>query len=202
MQYSEIVLKAKKYVTNLLKDMEPKWYTYHNLDHTITVFNRASYLAEKEGLNEELQELVQLAALFHDTGFVKQYDKNEPIWAQIAEEWLRKEGYPEDKIDIVKQIILATDLTLSPSTKLEQIIKDADMDNLWRDDAFALEVALRNELKHIKKLIFTDKERYRRINSYIQPFHFFTKTQQKERGQKLEENKKKLKQMIEDNNNG
>jgi len=191
--YSDIVLKAKKYITNLLKDFDNKWYKFHNLEHTLSVFERASYLANMEGLDEEFQEIVQLAALFHDTWFLQQYDKNETIWARLAEEWLKQQWYPEDKIDIVKQIILATELGSPTITKLEEIIKDADMDNLWRDDFFELEVALRNELKNIKWIKFTDKERYDRISSYIQNFHFFTKTQKKERDKKLEENKKELK---------
>jgi HD superfamily phosphodiesterase len=96
----------------------------------LSVFDRASYLALNEGLDEEMQEIIQLAALFHDTGFVKQYDKNEPIGAQIAEKWLKEQNYPEDKIDIIKQIILATELNSPTLNKLEEIIKDADMDNL------------------------------------------------------------------------
>ena len=191
--YSDIVLKAKDYVSNLLKDLDSKWYKFHNLKHTLSVFERASYLANMEWLDEELQEIVQLAALFHDTWFLQQYDKNEPIWASSAEKWLKEQWYPEDKIDIVKQIILATELGSPTLTKLEEIIKDADMDNLWRDDFFELEVALREELKNIKWIEFTDKERYDRISSYIQNFHFFTETQKKERDKKLEENKEELK---------
>jgi len=191
--YSDIVLKAKQYVTSLLKDLENKWYTFHNLEHTLSVFERASYLANKEWLDEELTEIVQLAALFHDTWFVKQYDKNESIWASLAEEWLKQQWYPEDKIDIIKQIILATELGSPTLTKLEEIIKDADMDNLGRDDFFDLEAALRQELENVKWLKFTDKERYDRISAYIQNFNFFTETQKKERDKKLKENKEILK---------
>jgi len=199
MQYSDIVLKAKQYVTELLKDMESKWYTFHNLDHTLVVFNRASYLAEKEGLNEELQEIVQLAALFHDTGFVKQYDKNEPIWAQIAEEWLRKEGYPEDKIDIVKQLILATDPSYTaPKNKLEQIIKDADLDNLWKKDFVWCWLKLKQELENIKWLNISSLDWFKNTFNFISNLKYYTPTQITERGKYFEENKKKLKQIIED----
>jgi len=194
---SAIVLQAKEYVSELLSSLKEKWYEYHNLDHTLSVYKRASYLAIQEWLDEELQEIMQLSALFHDTWFIKQYDNNEPIWVEIAEEWLKQQNYPEDKIDIIKQVILATILWSNTNTKLEQIIKDADMDNLWRSDFFEVWISLRNELKNIKNIEFSDKERYETVSPYILNFNFFTETQKKERNKKLEENKKKLKEIIE-----
>jgi len=194
---SHIVLQAKKYVSELLSNLKEKWYEYHNLDHTLSVYERASYLANQEWLDEELQETIQLSALFHDTWFIEQYDDNEPIWAKIAEEWLKQQNYPEDKIDIIKQVILSTILWSATNTKLEQIIKDADMDNLWRNDCFKLGIDLRNEMKNIKNIEFSDKERYERISSYILNFTFFTKTQKKERNEKLEEMKNELQNIIE-----
>ncbi len=194
---SNTVLKAKEYISDLLSPLKNKWYEFHNLDHTLSVYKRASYLAQMEWLDEEMQEIIQLAALFHDTWFIKQYDNNEPIWSEIAEKWLKEQKIPEDKIDIIKQVILATILGSPTNTILEKIIKDSDMDNLWRDDFFLLEEALRNELKNIKNIKFTDKERYDRINSYIQPFKFYTETQIKERNQKFKENKEILKDKIE-----
>jgi hypothetical protein len=38
--------------------------------------------------------------------------------------------YPDDKIKIIQNIILATAPATGPTTLLEKIIKDADMDNL------------------------------------------------------------------------
>lgn len=203
MQYSYIVLKAKEYVTWLLKDLESKWYTFHNLDHTLRVFERASYLAEKEWLNEELQEIVQLAALFHDTGFIKQYDKNEPIWAQIAEEWLRNQGYPEDKIDLVKQTILATDPSLqNPGNKLAKIIKDSDLDNLGSKEFMWCSLKLKQELENIKWLEISTDDWLKNTYKFISLLEFYTDTQKKEKWPIFEENKKKMREMIKDDNNG
>ena len=199
MYYSDIVLKAKEYVTWLLKDLKEKWYTFHNLDHTLHVFERASYLAEKEWLDEELQEIVQLAALFHDTGFIKQYDKNEPIWAQIAEEWLKKQWYPDDKIDIVKQLILATDPSIQdPDNTLSRIIKDADLDNLWDKTFVWCNLKLKQELENIKWLKISSDDWLKNTYNFISSLKFYTDTQKEERWEIFEENKEKLKQMISD----
>jgi len=52
------------------------------------------------------------------------------VGAKIAQNYLRTILYPEDKIKIIQEIILATQPSAKPDTLLEKIIKDADMDNL------------------------------------------------------------------------
>jgi HD superfamily phosphodiesterase len=74
--------------------------------------------------------MIAIAALFHDTGFVIEYENNETFGAKIARNYLRTILYPEEKIKIIQQIILATIPTVTPQNLLEEIIKDADMDNL------------------------------------------------------------------------
>lgn len=49
-----------------------------------------------------------IAALFHDTGFIEIYKKNEPEGAQIARSWLQKKHHSEDRIKRVERIIMAT----------------------------------------------------------------------------------------------
>lgn len=190
---SKIILDAKKYVSEKLFPLKQKWYNYHNLDHTLDVFSRSSYLWMKEWLNEELQEIIQISALFHDIWFLKQYDDNEIIWANIAEEWLNKNNYPVDKIDIIKQTILSTISTyLEPKNILEEIIKDADLDNLWRDDFEEKSQALKQELINIKWNDFDEKKWLEWTKQFILWYNFYTKTQIEERWKKLEENKEKI----------
>lgn len=190
---SKIILDAKKYVSEKLFPLKQKWYNYHNLDHTLDVFSRSSYLWMKEWLNEELQEIIQISALFHDIWFLKQYDDNEIIWANIAEEWLNKNNYPVDKIDIIKQTILSTISTyLEPKNILEEIIKDADLDNLWRDDFEEKSQDLKQELINIKWNDFDEKKWLEWTKQFILWYNFYTKTQIEERWKKLEENKEKI----------
>ena len=197
--YSEIVLKAKDYVSELLAPLKEKGYEFHNLDHTLDVFERATYLWLKEWLDEEMLEMLQLAALFHDTGFIKQYDNNEEIWAQIAEEWLKSQNYPQDKIEIVKRIILATiPFFNSPESIACKIIKDADLDNLWRKDCFENTKKLKQEILNIKWDCLEECSWCNNVKDFILNHSFYTKTQQEERGKQLEENKKLLKEKIND----
>jgi len=195
--YSEIVIKAKKYIEKLLANMEKEGYLFHNLEHSLNVFKRASYLAKKEWLDDELREILELSALFHDTWFLKQYDKNEAIWAQIAEEWLKKNNYPEDKIDIVKSTILATDPMFKETENiLQKIIKDSDLDNLWRDDFWELNHKLHKEITTKSGKQFSYEDFLLRSWKFIGSYNFLTKTQQQERGKKWEQNKKELLEKI------
>jgi HD superfamily phosphodiesterase len=70
-----LVEQAKIYTSHLLEVC--KEYPYHNPTHTLSVFERATYIAVTEQVNAEDLEDLQIACLFHDTGFTLQYEKNE-----------------------------------------------------------------------------------------------------------------------------
>lgn len=208
MFYSNIVIKAKHYIKDFLKDINfSNWYFYHNLEHTLEVFHRASYLSEKEWLNEEFQEIIYLACIFHDSGFVKQYQDNEYIWSQIAQKWLNEQWFQIDKIDIVKNLILYTNLSnkfLIPDSyilgsKSFWIIRDADLDNFWRDDFWIKNKQLFKEF-NLKnwKITLNENQWLKNTEKIIVNYNFFTKTQIVERNDVLMQNKKQLKQKLQD----
>jgi HD superfamily phosphodiesterase len=75
--------------------------------------------------------MIGLAGIFHDTGYIIQYNDNEVIGAKIAQNYLKSILYPNDKIKLIEKIILATDIDYTePKNIYEKIIKDADLDNL------------------------------------------------------------------------
>jgi len=103
---NDIITDAKQYVSYLLLPLED--YYYHHYEHALDVMERAVYLWGKEGANEIEKEILALAGLFHDTGFVIQYDKNEYIGAKIARNYLKTILYPEDRIAQIEALIIAT----------------------------------------------------------------------------------------------
>lgn len=72
-----LIEKARDYTDTLLEKC--KNYPYHNPRHTEGVLDRATYLALAEGVEGEDLEDLQIACLFHDTGFIESYEKNEHI---------------------------------------------------------------------------------------------------------------------------
>jgi len=186
-----------KYVNKLLLPLDKHYY--HHYGHALDVMERAVYLWKKESVSDENLEMLAIAAIFHDTGFIIQYDKNEPIWAKIAQNYLKTILYPEEKIKIIREIILATDPDYkNPKNILEKIIKDADMDNLGRDDFFDKWEKLKHEIEVIKNIKIKNPDWHHSSLDLLYEHNFLTNTWKDERWNKLEENKKELEKMMKE----
>lgn len=59
----------KEFVLNLLKDNLPAIYCYHNQEHTFYVAEKALEIGKNLGCTEEELELINTAAMWHDTGY-------------------------------------------------------------------------------------------------------------------------------------
>lgn len=191
------IQRAMEYVNQLLLPLENHYY--HQYAHALDVMERTIYLAKKEWLSELDIEMLAIAALFHDTGFVIQYDKNEPIWAKIAQNYLKTMMYDRERITLIEEIILATDPDYkTPKNIYEKIIKDADLDNLWRDDFWDKTNDLSKEIESIKNIKLKDPKWKHWVISFLAEHKFYTATQIAERQNKKEENKKRLLKMVEE----
>lgn len=142
-----IIEEAKIYTQDLLQVC--KDYAYHNPAHSISVLDRATYIALAEDVNNEDLEDLQLACLFHDTGFSEQYEKNEHIGAKIARKWLEDRNHPKERIDKIEKIIMATVLFSTPHTHLEKIIQDADLDNIGTKAEFVYSQNYLSEIRTV-----------------------------------------------------
>ncbi len=97
-QAHDYVLAACKQETNKY-GMAP--YTHHFL----TVVKYAKQLAQERGADEEI---VEIAAWFHDIGSIEHEIKDHHIIGpEIAERFLKNHHYPQEKIEAVKHCINA-----------------------------------------------------------------------------------------------
>lgn len=125
----------------------PESLLYHDVNHTFgIVLPAAIRYAEALGLDERTRELVRLGAAFHDTGFRDLYRGHEAVSADIAERELTVLGYEEGDVEQVRGMILATRLPQSPRTLAEQVVADADLDILGREEFLQYNKLLRREL--------------------------------------------------------
>jgi len=193
----KLIKQIEKYVNILLMPLENHYF--HQFEHALDVKTRAIEIAKKEWLTEDEIELLTISALFHDTGFIIQYDDNEYIWAKIARNYLRWILYPEEKIKEIERIILATRPNYkNPVDILEKIIKDADLDNLWRDDFFEKENNLKKEIETIKWIKLKKPDWHHATLDLMNNYKYFTKSAKEDRENKKQKNTSKLKQMIEE----
>jgi len=137
---------AKKYILDRLeKELKPNLY-YHGVHHTVDVYEASIRLAELEGLNQDEKVIINTAALYHDAGFIYQYEHNEEVAAQLVKVVLPKFGYQENHINEIEKIILSTKIKARPSSLYEKIMSDADYDYLGRNDVSEIAKTLHKEL--------------------------------------------------------
>ena len=166
--------QAKHYaLARLESELSPN-LLYHALGHTRDdVLPAAERLAALEGATAEDRLLLLTAAAYHDLGFLEQYTDNEAIGVRIASEALPRFGYTPEQIQTIGSIIMATKLPQSPHTRLEEIIADADLDILGRDDFMPRNQALRDELAAYG-CPTTDEGWYRYQLQFLQVHRYFT----------------------------
>ncbi|MCH8518249.1 HD domain-containing protein [Candidatus Gracilibacteria bacterium] len=193
----KLIKDIKNYVNYIVLPLDRLYY--HQYDHALEVMQRAIYLGEKEGVSEKELEILAIAGLFHDTGFVIQYDNNEYIGAKIAKNYLRAILYPEDRIALIESLILITNPKETPQTLLEKILKDADLDNLGRDDFLERGKRLKHELELIKNIRIKDPDWRHAALDLIEGHTFYTSTQIRERNELLKKNTELLRSDLQNN---
>lgn len=148
----------------------PQYLTYHNLDHTAYVLDQVVFLANESHVSEEDLHLLKLAALFHDTGFIDNPKDHEEKGCKIAESYLAK-SYSAEDLKKIYGMIMATKIPQSPTTLLENILADADLEYLGTDLFEKIGETLFEELKHFNpdftaqawdelQLVFMEKHHY------------------------------------------
>jgi uncharacterized protein len=123
----------QKIITRLQKELDPA-LIYHNVSHTKDVMKQAESIARAEGIvSGHKLDLLKVAAAYHDSGFLFTYRNHEEKGCEIVRNDLTGK-LPEKDLDIICGIIMATKIPQSPKNLLEEIICDADLDYLGRDD--------------------------------------------------------------------
>ena len=188
--------KAERFIlSKLKKELSPKLH-YHSYDHSKDVTRQAERIAIGEGITDEDLFLLKSAASYHDAGFVEKYDKNEPIGARLAEEILPNFGYTKAHIERIKELIYVTQIPHQPKNKLEEIICDADLDYLGREDFHEIADRLRRELREHGK-IDSDRKWDEIQISFFNQHRYFTRTSIETRRPKKLQNLQEIKERLE-----
>ena len=190
--------KAKQYALGRLEKELSPGLCYHGLAHTTDdVVLAVEKFAEGEDIKGEDLDLLLTAAWFHDLGFIEARAGHEAAGARIASEVLPGFGYSEEQVQIVKGIILATVVPQSPKTILEEIMADADLDVLGRDDFMYRNNNLRRELASFGQE-FTDIQWFSGQLKFIESHTYFTAIARKLRNEVQAKNVAELKKKLEE----
>jgi uncharacterized protein len=171
MQFEE----AGSFIINKLKNGLPGQLSYHNTDHALDVYHAAELIGHEEHVTDEEMKLLLTAAWYHDAGFLIRAKGHELESCKMVNEILPAYGYSEKQIEVICGLIMATRLPQTPKTHLEQILADADLDYLGRDDFFEIGEQLFKE-SYFNGIINNEDEWDQKQVKFIENHHYFTKT--------------------------
>ncbi|GLB48535.1 Pycsar system effector family protein [Neptunitalea lumnitzerae] len=160
----QLIDNISNYVTDLLTKGLDETFLYHNLRHTHQVVKGTKVLIEKCEINDKERESLVIAAWFHDTGYTVDGGKNhEEESSKIAKAYLTEHNHPEDQVELICSLILATKFGHEPKNLPEMIIRDADTSHFGEESYLETTELLRKELilRDIKKLSI---EEWRTVN--------------------------------------
>ncbi|WP_299225747.1 Pycsar system effector family protein [uncultured Psychroserpens sp.] len=144
---SKLIENAEKFVFDLLKNELDQTFLYHNYKHTERVLKSTREIIENTDISKENAEILELAAIFHDTGYIDGAEDHEEKSCKIAKEFLTKQDVDEAKIEAVNKCIMATKFKDSPTTDLEKMIRDADASHFGKKYFEEASEFLRKELE-------------------------------------------------------
>ncbi len=135
MDYSAIIQRAAVYVAAYITERDAGIYCFHDMKHVNDVVEATELMAAHYKLSEKDRFIAVVAAYFHDVGYFNGgAADHEKRSAEIAADYLAKEGVDPATIDAVKGCILATRMPQHPSNLLEEIVCDADLFHLGTDN--------------------------------------------------------------------
>ncbi|MFC5193825.1 Pycsar system effector family protein [Bizionia hallyeonensis] len=144
---TNIVEKAEAYVFDLFKDELDSSFLYHNLKHTKRVLKSLREIIAHTDISEKDAEMLQLSAIFHDTGYTKTIDDHEQESVKIAQAFLSENHVDPETIGAISNCILATQFECVPKTLHEKIMRDADSSHFGKDYFNETSEFLRKELE-------------------------------------------------------
>ena len=192
MKYQEF----KSFILKKLKNELSDRLHYHSYHHVKDVYHSSVRLARAEGLGVQDQIILYTAVLIHDAGFLRSVHKDhESISIDIAKELLPRFDYSKDEIQRVCELIRSTKIPQSPKDKLGEIICDADLDYLGRDDFDEISNLLYKEMREFD--LVDSIESWNRIQvDFLSKHEYFTATARKTRSKKKNKQLQKLKALV------
>lgn len=193
-KYANNLKNTKPDYISLFKDIKqklrnelPAGIYYHNEKHALNIMNATEFLGFGEEIYNEDILILKTAALLHDIGFLSQYHNNEKVGAEFAKSILPNYNFSEDQIELIASLIVATEPNREPKTLLEEIMKDADLDYLGRNDFREISHKLMNEYIE-NQVVKTPIEFHEAQVKFLLSHKFYTDTAKSSRKEKKKKN--------------
>lgn len=175
-RFPKLYPKLESEILQLLDDSLDPTLHYHNTQHTVRVIEAVRWLCEAEKIDKPDACLLETAALFHDTGYLRGYENHEVHSCDLAREYLSGEGVYISDIECICGLIMATRYPHQPQNPLDKIICDADLSYLGEPDFFTVGTCLRYELISYGKLPEDEKSWTLFQIRFLESHQYFTES--------------------------
>jgi predicted metal-dependent HD superfamily phosphohydrolase len=152
-----IIKSAEEYVFNLFKEKLPPDHVYHNYKHTFQTVKACKEIANTYSLTSRELEVLLLAAIFHDTGYIETYEGHEEVSVRFFNDFI-KGDYPLEDIKRVEELILSTKPGTVPDGTLQEILHDSDYINIGKKKFVQRAELLRIEWERLLNKTYSDLE--------------------------------------------
>jgi polyphosphate kinase len=146
MASATVLEKARLAVRAWFAKRMPPHMEFHDLDHTLGVARTAVAIGRASRVPEDDLRLLEIAALFHDTGYAVDPSDHERHSADIAERFLRAHGVNDRVTARIRALILSTRKDATPRSLLQRVLRDADSAKAGQADFAARSERLRREI--------------------------------------------------------
>ena len=171
----------------------PAHLTYHCLGHTIDVANVCNRYIEYYMVADSVARLIRIAAVAHDYGYIFAPQGHEE--RSITEVRPMLTGYSDREISLIEGMIRATKVPQKPQNLYEEILADADLDYLGREDYPQLSGSLYEEFLHFG-VVANDAQWLEVQIKFLESHHFHTDWAKRHRSEPKQQVLLRLKQQV------
>ncbi len=175
----------KTFVLEKLQHLSPTYY-YHNIEHTLYVTQQCNIIGTHSNCTQAQLDILEIAALWHDTGFLLTYENHEEASCFLAKQYLPNFHISEEDIETICTTIMATKIPQTPVNFLGEILADADLEYLGTNHVMERSNALFKELQCINPQL--SEQQWHKIQiDFLTKHRYFTSYCKEKRGPRKNE---------------
>ena len=167
---SEILPLVESYVEALFRKEDTKHLYFHDVEHTRIVAETCKQIGEVLILEKGQAALLEIAAWFHDVGYIYTYEQHEKEGIQVMKDFMKGYEIDTNSIEEVVLLIAGTEVGVKPKTTV--LLKEADLSYGVTQDFGQRGHDLRKEWEVNLNKVYTNKEWAKLQEDFIHAVRF------------------------------
>ncbi len=172
--HAAVLERARLHVGRWFAQRMPENMRFHDLEHTLDVTRTSIAIGRAMRAGTDDLFALELAALFHDTGYALAYKGHEERSVKLATAFLAKQKVAKHVLAKVRSLILATRADSAVRGTLQGILRDADSAKAGQSDFEERGELLRQELELVHGERIGERQWLRVNLGYLAAHRFYT----------------------------